>query len=237
MGLNETPRGGRIHIALYGRRNSGKSSLINALTGQKIALVSDVAGTTADPVYKPIELRGIGACALIDTAGFDDEGALGALRVEKTRETLDRADLALLVLSTEALADAAAPAALPSAETSASGTPQVDIPVRREAPAAPGMAGTQDTKEMCIRDRDNTAAVLSGPKKPLTPCSSCAARTLPQWGESRTTSGKEPLLRKMLCYHFQSPVFRTYSAEINPSSRTATSRFIAYLITLIQDTT
>lgn len=146
MGLNETPRGDRIHIALYGRRNSGKSSLINALTGQKIALVSDVAGTTADPVYKPIELRGLGACALIDTAGFDDEGALGALRVEKTRETLDRADLALLVLSAEALADAAAPAALPSAETSASGTPQVDIPVRREAPAAPGMAGTPDTK-------------------------------------------------------------------------------------------
>ena len=99
MGLNETPRGDRIHIAIYGRRNSGKSSLINALTGQKIALVSDVAGTTADPVYKPIELRGIGASALIDTAGFDDEGALGALRVEKTRETLDRADLALLVLS------------------------------------------------------------------------------------------------------------------------------------------
>ncbi len=138
MGLNETPRGDRIHIAIYGRRNSGKSSLINALTGQKIALVSEVAGTTADPVYKPIELRGLGACALIDTAGFDDEGELGALRVQKTRETLDRADLALLVLSADVLSDIAAPAAPPSAETAG----KTEAPPFKKAAASPEGAGT-----------------------------------------------------------------------------------------------
>lgn len=97
--LNQTPSANRLHIALYGRRNSGKSSLINALTGQEIALVSPVAGTTADPVRKAMEVRGIGPCVWIDTAGFDDEGELGGLRVERTRSTLDQAELALLVIA------------------------------------------------------------------------------------------------------------------------------------------
>jgi len=103
--LNETPRADRLHIALFGRRNSGKSSLINRLTGHETALVSDVPGTTTDPVYKSMELAGIGAVVLIDTAGFDDEGTLGALRVEKTREVLDKTDVALLVFSGELSVD------------------------------------------------------------------------------------------------------------------------------------
>ena len=101
--LHETPSANRLHIAIYGRRNAGKSSLINALTGQQAALVSDIPGTTTDPVKKAMEVRGLGACMLIDTAGFDDEGELGALRVQKTSETIPKADIALLVCSEENL--------------------------------------------------------------------------------------------------------------------------------------
>lgn len=98
-GLQETPAAQRLHIALYGRRNAGKSSLINALTGQQVALVSPVAGTTADPVKKAMELHPIGPVLFIDTAGYDDVGELGQLRVEATRDTLTRADVALLVIA------------------------------------------------------------------------------------------------------------------------------------------
>ena len=96
--LNETPRGSRLHIAIFGRRNSGKSSLINALTNQSIAIVSDVPGTTTDPVYKSMEILPIGPVVLIDTAGIDDVGDLGALRIEKTLAVLAKTDLALLVV-------------------------------------------------------------------------------------------------------------------------------------------
>jgi [FeFe] hydrogenase H-cluster maturation GTPase HydF len=98
LSIMETPRSERIHIALFGRRNAGKSSLINALTGQPLAIVSDTPGTTADPVYKSIEIFGIGPCVLIDTAGLDDEGELGRLRVLKSRNVLSKADVALLVI-------------------------------------------------------------------------------------------------------------------------------------------
>ncbi len=97
--LNETPTGERVYIAIYGKRNAGKSSLINAITNQDIALVSDVAGTTTDPVKKAMEIRGIGACMIVDTAGFDDEGKIGNLRVEKTEETVQKADIAVLLCS------------------------------------------------------------------------------------------------------------------------------------------
>lgn len=97
MSLSNTPSANRVHIGLYGKRNSGKSSLINAITNQEIALVSDYAGTTTDPVYKAMEIYGIGPCMLIDTAGFDDEGELGRLRVEKTRQALEKTDIAILV--------------------------------------------------------------------------------------------------------------------------------------------
>ena len=94
--LQDTPRANRIHIGLFGKRNSGKSSLINALTGQEAALVSEVAGTTTDPVYKPMEIHGLGPCVFIDTAGLDDEGDLGALRI---RQTLNREEYARGVMS------------------------------------------------------------------------------------------------------------------------------------------
>lgn len=95
--LAQTPNASRIHIGIFGRRNAGKSSLINALTGQNTALVSDVRGTTTDPVYKAMELYPLGPCVLIDTAGFDDLGDLGKMRVDKTREVLEKTDIALLV--------------------------------------------------------------------------------------------------------------------------------------------
>lgn len=96
--MQETPRANRLHVAIFGRRNAGKSSLINAITGQDIALVSDKAGTTTDPVYKAMEILPLGPCVLIDTAGIDDEGDLGVLRIKKTRDVLDKTDLALLVI-------------------------------------------------------------------------------------------------------------------------------------------
>ena len=97
MSLNNTPSANRLHIALFGRRNSGKSSLINALTGQDIALVSNIPGTTTDPVSKAMELHGIGPCVLIDTPGFDDEGTLGEMRIERTLKAIERTDIALLL--------------------------------------------------------------------------------------------------------------------------------------------
>lgn len=102
MSLQDTPRANRLHIGIYGKRNSGKSSLINALTGHQTAIVSAMAGTTTDPVYKSMEIYGIGPCVLIDTAGFDDEGEIGLLRVNQTQKTVEKADLALIVFdSTE----------------------------------------------------------------------------------------------------------------------------------------
>ncbi len=97
MSLQDTPRANRIHIGLFGKRNSGKSSLINALTGQEVAVVSEYAGTTTDPVYKSMEIHVIGPCVFIDTAGLDDEGELGELRVRQTLRAMDRTDIALLV--------------------------------------------------------------------------------------------------------------------------------------------
>ncbi len=96
--MNETPRGQRLHLAIFGRRNAGKSSLINALTGQQVAIVADVPGTTTDPVAKAMELLPLGPVMLIDTAGLDDTGELGRLRVEKSLDVLQKADLVLLVV-------------------------------------------------------------------------------------------------------------------------------------------
>ncbi|HBM81414.1 MAG TPA: [FeFe] hydrogenase H-cluster maturation GTPase HydF, partial [Clostridiaceae bacterium] len=97
--MNNTPIGNRIHISIFGKRNTGKSTLINTLTNQEIAVVSDVAGTTTDPVYKTMELLPIGPVVITDTAGLDDEGALGTLRMKKTYEILRRTDLAVIVIS------------------------------------------------------------------------------------------------------------------------------------------
>ena len=96
MSLNDTPSGERVHIGFFGRRNAGKSSLVNAVTGQELSVVSDVKGTTTDPVRKAMELLPLGPVEIIDTPGFDDEGALGELRVKKTRQILGSTDIAVL---------------------------------------------------------------------------------------------------------------------------------------------
>lgn len=97
MSLTDTPNASRLHIALFGRRNSGKSSLINALTGQDIAIVSNTPGTTTDLVSKAMEIQGIGPCLFIDTPGFDDEGELGEMRISRTLKAIEKTDIALLL--------------------------------------------------------------------------------------------------------------------------------------------
>lgn len=98
MGLNDTPSGERIHIGFFGRRNAGKSSIVNAVTGQDLAVVSETKGTTTDPVYKAMELLPLGPVMIIDTPGFDDEGTLGELRVRKAKQVLNKTDVAVLVV-------------------------------------------------------------------------------------------------------------------------------------------
>lgn len=104
--LNETPSSNRLHIGIFGKTNSGKSSFINAFTNQEVSIVADVAGTTTDPVYKPMEISPLGACVIIDTAGFDDESELGTKRVEKTKLAVEKTDIAVIVLSAEEGKDA-----------------------------------------------------------------------------------------------------------------------------------
>lgn len=103
--LQETPASNRIHIGFFGKRNSGKSSLINAFTGQEVSIVSDVAGTTTDPVYKAMEVHPLGPCILIDTAGFDDEGELGRIRVEKTGLAAEKTEIAVIVCADTELSE------------------------------------------------------------------------------------------------------------------------------------
>ncbi len=106
MSLNNTPSAERVHIAFFGKRNSGKSSLLNAVTNQNIAIVSDILGTTTDPVFKAMELLPLGAVMMIDTAGIDDEGELGTMRVQKTLRILNKTDIAVLVVdSTKGLTE------------------------------------------------------------------------------------------------------------------------------------
>jgi len=98
MGLNETPSANRLHIGFFGKRNAGKSSVVNAVTGQNLAIVSDVKGTTTDPVYKAMELLPLGPVVIIDTPGIDDEGTLGEMRVKRSRQVLNKTDIAVLVI-------------------------------------------------------------------------------------------------------------------------------------------
>uniref|UniRef100_UPI003FED7AF3 [FeFe] hydrogenase H-cluster maturation GTPase HydF n=1 Tax=Roseburia sp. TaxID=2049040 RepID=UPI003FED7AF3 len=101
MTLNETPSANRLHIGVFGRTNSGKSSFINAFTGQKVSIVADVAGTTTDPVYKPMEINPLGPCVIIDTAGFDDTTELGERRMEKTRLAAEKTELGIILFAGE----------------------------------------------------------------------------------------------------------------------------------------
>ena len=98
MSMNQTPSSERVHIGFFGRRNAGKSSVMNAVTGQDIAVVSDVRGTTTDPVYKSMELLPLGPVVMMDTPGIDDEGELGTLRVRKSYQVLNKTDAAVLVI-------------------------------------------------------------------------------------------------------------------------------------------
>ena len=98
MAMNQTPAAERVHIGFFGRRNAGKSSLLNAVTGQELAVVSQVKGTTTDPVYKTMELLPLGPVMLVDTPGIDDEGELGELRIKKSRQVLNKTDIAVLVI-------------------------------------------------------------------------------------------------------------------------------------------
>ena len=98
MSLNNTPNADRVHIGIFGRRNAGKSSIINAVTGQDLAIVSDVQGTTTDPVSKAMELLPLGPVVIIDTPGLDDTGELGEMRISKTYQVLNKTDIALLVV-------------------------------------------------------------------------------------------------------------------------------------------
>ena len=118
-GLNETPKGDRVHIAFFGLRNAGKSTLVNKLTGQDVAIVSDVAGTTTDPVSKAMEILPLGPCLVTDTAGLDDEGPLGEMRVKKSLEVLATTDIAVWV--DECAATSAAPPAEPPPAVSPAG--------------------------------------------------------------------------------------------------------------------
>ena len=98
MSLNATPSSNRIHIGIFGRRNAGKSSIINAITGQNLAIVSDIKGTTTDPVLKAMELLPLGPVVIIDTPGLDDIGELGELRIQKAYQMLNKTDIAVLVI-------------------------------------------------------------------------------------------------------------------------------------------
>ena len=98
MSLNSTPSAERIQIGFFGKRNAGKSSIVNAITNQNLSVVSEIKGTTTDPVYKSMEILPIGPVTIIDTAGIDDEGELGKLRIEKTREVLNKIDIAVLII-------------------------------------------------------------------------------------------------------------------------------------------
>ena len=102
MGMNQTPASERVHVSFFGKRNAGKSSIINAVTGQDLAIVSSVMGTTTDPVYKTMELLPLGPVMVIDTPGIDDEGELGALRVHKSYQVLNKTDIAILVIDSTA---------------------------------------------------------------------------------------------------------------------------------------
>ncbi|MBO1266362.1 [FeFe] hydrogenase H-cluster maturation GTPase HydF [Proteiniclasticum sp. SCR006] len=99
MGFQSTPRGERLHIGIFGRINSGKSSIINAITGQELSIVSEIRGTTTDPVFKAMELLPLGPVVMMDTPGLDDQGELGKMRIEKTRQVMEKSDLALVVIS------------------------------------------------------------------------------------------------------------------------------------------
>ena len=138
-GLNETPKGDRVHIAFFGLRNAGKSTLVNRLTGQDVAIVSDVAGTTTDPVSKAMEILPLGPCLVTDTAGLDDEGPLGEMRVKKSLDVLATTDIAVWV--EECVATSAAPPAEKDTPPTGSAGGSGVSPLYEGAPNSAGGSG------------------------------------------------------------------------------------------------
>lgn len=193
MSLQDTPRANRLHIGLFGRRNAGKSSLLNALTKQGASLVSEVAGTTTDPVYKAMELPGAGAVVFIDTAGFDDTGALGEARVAKTRQAAEKTDLALLLFPAEEMAAEKEWAAWFRARK----TPVVAIVSRADEQPDGGMAlAARVRKEtglapICVSASDAGAPASAGatPRHDLAELRSAILRAIPAEYDAVSVTG------------------------------------------------
>lgn len=164
MSLNATPSANRIHIGFFGRRNAGKSSLVNAVTGQNLAVVSDVKGTTTDPVMKAMELLPLGPVVMIDTPGLDDEGALGEMRVKKARQILEKVDIAVLVI--DASEGEAEEDRKLEEELKARSVPYIKVYNKCDKDAAPaGCMGVSAQTGQGIRELKEQIALLKAPEE------------------------------------------------------------------------
>lgn len=159
MGMNETPSSERIHIGIFGRRNAGKSSVINAVTGQSLAIVSDVKGTTTDPVLKAMELLPLGPVVMVDTPGLDDEGELGKKRIEKSYQVLNKTDIAVLVIDAKSCLDAGAEENLSSVEK-----PLIERFVDKKIPYVIAVNKSEDLTE---KEKEQILALFTGEKNLL----------------------------------------------------------------------
>ncbi len=159
MGMNETPSSERIHIGIFGRRNAGKSSVINAVTGQSLAIVSDVKGTTTDPVLKAMELLPLGPVVMVDTPGLDDEGELGKKRIEKSYQVLNKTDIAVLVIDAKSCFDAGAEENLSSVEK-----PLIERFVDKKIPYVIAVNKSEDLTE---KEKEQILALFTGEKNLL----------------------------------------------------------------------
>ena len=159
MGMNETPSSERIHIGIFGRRNAGKSSVINAVTGQSLAIVSDIKGTTTDPVLKAMELLPLGPVVMVDTPGLDDEGELGKKRIEKSYQVLNKTDIAVLVIDAKSCFDEAAEENLSSVEK-----PLIERFVDKKIPYVIAVNKSEDLAE---KEKEQILALFTGEKNLL----------------------------------------------------------------------
>ncbi len=159
MGMNETPSSERIHIGIFGRRNAGKSSVINAVTGQSLAIVSDIKGTTTDPVLKAMELLPLGPVVMVDTPGLDDEGELGKKRIEKSYQVLNKTDIAVLVIDAKSCLDAGAEENLSSVEKRL-----IECFVDKKIPYVIAVNKSEDLTE---KEKEQILALFTGEKNLL----------------------------------------------------------------------
>ena len=159
MGMNETPSSERIHIGIFGRRNAGKSSVINAVTGQSLAIVSDIKGTTTDPVLKAMELLPLGPVVMVHTPGLDDEGELGKKRIEKSYQVLNKTDIAVLVIDAKSCLDAGAEENLSSVEKRL-----IECFVDKKIPYVIAVNKSEDLTE---KEKEQILALFTGEKNLL----------------------------------------------------------------------